>query len=61
MRKFKVYWNDEDERNYSEYMSLKESKLTENVGQNVFEMFFERQGLNRKNGIWERIVEMKLN
>ena len=42
-------------------MSLKESKLTENVGQNVFEMFFERQGLNRKNGILERIVEMKLN
>ena len=65
----KVYWNDEDERNYSEwkmkhvkYMSLKESKLKENVGKNVFENCCEKKGLNRKNGIWERIVddEMKL-
>ena len=65
----KVYWNDEDERNYSEwkmknlkYMSLKESKLKENVKQKVFEDFCERKGLNRKKGIWERIVddEMKL-
>ena len=43
-------------------MSLKESKLKENVRLNVFENFCERKGLNRKKGIWERKVddEMKL-
>jgi hypothetical protein len=44
-----VCWNDEDERKYCEwkiknvkYMSLKESKLKENVRLNVFEHFCER-------------------
>jgi hypothetical protein len=59
-----VCWNDEDERKYCEwkiinvkYMSLKESKLKENVRLNVFEHFCERKGLNRKKGIWETKVD----
>jgi hypothetical protein len=60
----KVTWGENEERNYTEWklrnvrhMSLKESKLKQNVQSGPFEEFCAIKGIERKKGIWERNVE----
>jgi hypothetical protein len=65
--KEKVSWSAENERNFEElklrnirFLNLKESKMKENDGLNIFENFCERKGLNRVKGNWERDIEKEI-